>query len=251
MLENEPNSGADGTAGTTETTDANEARPLTMAAPQTGEVKVSAPAKRSGGVRSAGPPPEPEPVVTDSGKPLTTIAGDVEAQPKPEVSGPADEEEGAKRVESTRAAKAPRTRVRTARTEDEPEDEPAAEESAPTDQAGTTGRPGTENTRIFGDAREEAPENRESSVSGAVQPPMVLFLPPGAQATTSGAARSSVRRSSHVAITSRRLLQLSASTRLVRRGPAPPRWWVATADGSYQARHPSSRARQSSSTSSK
>ncbi|WP_046469531.1 Rne/Rng family ribonuclease [Allosalinactinospora lopnorensis] len=187
MLENEPSSGADGTAGTTETTDANAARPLTVAAPQTGEVKVSAPAKRSGGIRSAGPPPEPEPVATDSGKPLTTIAGDVEAEPEPEVSESTDAE-GAKGGERTRVAKAPRARVRTAGTENGPEDEPAAEESAPAERDRAAGGSTAESAPVFEDAREEAPESSESGVSGAFQPPMVLFQPPVAQAAASGPA---------------------------------------------------------------
>ncbi|WP_017558496.1 Rne/Rng family ribonuclease [Nocardiopsis baichengensis] len=67
MLENEPNGGAEGTAGTTETaaTDA--------------EVRVSAPTGRSGAVRAAGPPPEPEPEgSTAPSAPLTRPAGVVD-----------------------------------------------------------------------------------------------------------------------------------------------------------------------------
>ncbi|RNL87348.1 Rne/Rng family ribonuclease [Halostreptopolyspora alba] len=95
MLENEPSSGADGTAGTTETTESDW--PITTATPQTDEVRVNAPGERSGGVRLAGPPPEPEPVVATPDTPLTTIAGDVELDDEAEPvtdEGVAPPEEG-------------------------------------------------------------------------------------------------------------------------------------------------------------
>ncbi|MFD0774294.1 hypothetical protein ACFQZ2_10190, partial [Streptomonospora algeriensis] len=74
MLDNEPDNGAEGTEGTTETTHTPEPQATTFAPPQESEVKVSGPVRRSGVLRSAGPPPEPEPVAPTEG-PLTTVAG--------------------------------------------------------------------------------------------------------------------------------------------------------------------------------
>ncbi len=71
MLDNEPNNGAEGAAGTTETTE-NEA-----AAPPEGDgaVRVTTPAPAKGARRAAGPPPEPEDVFSAPAVPVTKMAG--------------------------------------------------------------------------------------------------------------------------------------------------------------------------------
>lgn len=73
MLENEPNSGADNTAGTTETPESG--RTTTSAPPQDTEVKVALPGELSGAARPPGPPPDPAPMDTGSSGPVTTLAG--------------------------------------------------------------------------------------------------------------------------------------------------------------------------------
>lgn len=71
MLDNEPNNGADGTAGTTETTDNTAAAPPAGG----GEVRVTTPAPAKGVRRAAGPPPEPDDVFTPPSAPVTSLAG--------------------------------------------------------------------------------------------------------------------------------------------------------------------------------
>ena len=71
MLDNEPKNGADGTAGTTETTENMAATPLFG----DGGVRVSTPAPAKGARRAAGPPPEPEDVFTPPAMPVTSLAG--------------------------------------------------------------------------------------------------------------------------------------------------------------------------------
>ncbi|WP_435106025.1 Rne/Rng family ribonuclease [Nocardiopsis synnemataformans] len=70
MLDNEPNNGADGTAGTTETTNNTAAPPAGG-----GEVRVTTPAPAKGVRRAAGPPPEPDDVFTPPSAPVTSLAG--------------------------------------------------------------------------------------------------------------------------------------------------------------------------------
>lgn len=71
MLDNEPNNGADGTAGTTETTNNTAAAPPAGG----GEVRVTTPAPAKGVRRAAGPPPEPDDVFTPPSAPVTSLAG--------------------------------------------------------------------------------------------------------------------------------------------------------------------------------
>ncbi|MFC4561233.1 ribonuclease E/G [Nocardiopsis mangrovi] len=156
MLENEPNSGAEGTAGTTETTETGRTArtTATFAPPQDGEVTVSAPSgKRGGASRSAGPPPEPEPVFTPGSAPLTTLAGAV-----PTESVPAGAEE-------------PKKRTRTARTA-------ATSTSAKTTRPRKAAAPAPE--RAAEEPPAPAPEPAEAP-GVSFQPPMVLFQPPVAQ----------------------------------------------------------------------
>ncbi|MEU3020394.1 Rne/Rng family ribonuclease [Nocardiopsis sp. NPDC007018] len=71
MLDNEPNNGAEGAAGTTETTK------NTAAAPPEGDgaVRVTTPAPAKGARRAAGPPPEPDDVFSAPTTPVTKLAG--------------------------------------------------------------------------------------------------------------------------------------------------------------------------------
>ncbi|MFC6005219.1 hypothetical protein ACFPZ0_27195, partial [Streptomonospora nanhaiensis] len=85
------------------------ARTATFAPPQEAEVKVSGPSWRRGALRSAGPPPEPEPVVPAGTGPLTTVAG----QPALEDTDPT---QTAPDTGAAEAERAPRRRTRTART---------------------------------------------------------------------------------------------------------------------------------------
>ncbi|WP_017583465.1 Rne/Rng family ribonuclease [Nocardiopsis valliformis] len=71
MLDNEPKNGADGTAGTTETTENKAATPPSG----DGAVRVTTPAPAKGARRAAGPPPEPDDVFSPPAMPVTTLAG--------------------------------------------------------------------------------------------------------------------------------------------------------------------------------
>ena len=71
MLDNEPTNGAEGTAGTTETTDHEASPPRTG----NGEVRVTTPAPAKGARRAAGPPPEPDEVFSAPSEPATSLAG--------------------------------------------------------------------------------------------------------------------------------------------------------------------------------
>ncbi|WP_431887269.1 Rne/Rng family ribonuclease [Nocardiopsis alba] len=71
MLDNEPNNGAEGAVGTTETTENKAATP----SKGDGGVRVTTPAPAKGARRAAGPPPEPDEVFTPPAAPVTTLAG--------------------------------------------------------------------------------------------------------------------------------------------------------------------------------
>ncbi|WP_285728925.1 Rne/Rng family ribonuclease [Nocardiopsis sp. ATB16-24] len=71
MLDNEPNNGAEGTAGTTETHNDKAAVPPGGG----GEVRVTSPAPAKGVRRAAGPPPEPDDVFAPPTMPVTSLAG--------------------------------------------------------------------------------------------------------------------------------------------------------------------------------
>ncbi len=169
MLENEPNSGADGTAGTTETTETTATdQPITTAAPQSGEVRVNTPgSQRRGGVRSAGPPPEPE-TGAATVEPLTSIAGDVGLateviEPAADGERPVAEEEEAHGPDSVAVV--------------------TEEDTSITGSASVS-----EVTRPNNDGNGSTGE----SVSGATslfQPPMVVFQPPVAHQPTTPAGR--------------------------------------------------------------
>ncbi|SIO89678.1 Rne/Rng family ribonuclease [Nocardiopsis sp. JB363] len=127
MLDNEPKSGADGTAATTETTE------NTAVAPPAGDggVRVTTPAPAKGARRAAGPPPEPADVFTPPTTPSTKAAG----------SG-----EGGTVNTSSRTP----VRKRTVRAAGRPEDAPAA-------TSGRRTRTAAEDDTSRDSARESAP----------------------------------------------------------------------------------------------
>ncbi|GAA4946319.1 hypothetical protein GCM10023224_32170 [Streptomonospora halophila] len=195
MLDNEPSTGADGTEGTTETTEAAAtpaSQAATFAPPQESEVKVSGPVRRSGALRSAGPPPEPEPVAPPE-RPLTTVAGQSalegeaaapDAEPAAAKDAASDEEPQAEEPARKRRTRARSTGARSraaavpaeeAGTAAEAADSAGAEDAAEDEPASSGGGAGV------------APE---ASESGAFQSPMVLFQPPVAPAAPESKVRS-------------------------------------------------------------
>ncbi|MUL43067.1 Rne/Rng family ribonuclease [Streptomonospora sp. PA3] len=187
MLDNEPDNGAEGTEGTTETTPTPEPQATTFAPPQEGEVKVSGPQRRSGALRSAGPPPEPEPVAPPAG-PLTTVAGQPALEDEEPGAGRAAPEPAASDATAAPAAEEPprkrRTRAKgtTGRAAAESADpaEPPADEPAGT-------RPPADAEPASAAGAGVAPEAVGAS---AFQSPMVLFQPPIAPAEPSARAHS-------------------------------------------------------------
>ncbi|GAA4910014.1 Rne/Rng family ribonuclease [Streptomonospora salina] len=188
MLDNEPDTGAEGTEGTTETTQTSESQATTFAPQQDTEVKVSGPGRRSGVLRSAGPPPDPEPVAPPEG-PLTTVAGQPSLVGEDTASGseqaapdggaeagapaggsaePAAEEPARKRRTRTRGSASgggSRTGADT-----ESASGRTAQPAEPADAAGTD--PAASSSAADSGVAPEA------TGDGAVQSPMVLFQPP-------------------------------------------------------------------------
>src|SRR5690625_997123 len=195
MLDNEPETGAEGTEGTTETTQTAAAQATTFAPPQESEVKVSGPVRRRGVLRSAGPPPAPEPMAATDG-PLTSVAGQsalegtAPGEPAPdEGSGaPAAAKEGADPTEEPEAGD-------TARRAGE-EDAPPNRRSRTRTSGGGRGRAsasaepadsGAEPVPIADSGAGIAPE---AAGATAFQSPMVLFQPPVAAAPPVARAQS-------------------------------------------------------------
>ncbi|MEV2276727.1 Rne/Rng family ribonuclease [Nocardiopsis sp. NPDC049922] len=164
MLDNEPTNGADGAAGTTETTNAEAATPP----PGDDAVRVTAPGSAKGARRAAGPPPEPEDTAA-SAQPRTTLAGSgeggtvktsVSAAPRRRTvraAGSPDEE-----------APAPRRRARSTRAA------ASADEPAPA-AGGRSERPASP------PAEPEPAATEEASGAAVFQSPAMLFQPPVAQ----------------------------------------------------------------------
>ncbi|QBI55335.1 Rne/Rng family ribonuclease [Streptomonospora litoralis] len=188
MLDNEPDSGAESTEGTTETTQTPAAPATTFAPPQESEVKVSGPARRGGALRSAGPPPEPEPVEPTDG-PLTTVAG----QPTLEDTSPGDTapDGGARQEpgdaeeaeEAEEAAPKRRSRARSTRRTAAPAQADGGD-SAPERAEDYTN---TADSAASADDTSVAPE---AVGAAAFQSPMVLFQPPVAPAQPAARAHS-------------------------------------------------------------
>ncbi|MDT0301192.1 Rne/Rng family ribonuclease [Streptomonospora wellingtoniae] len=194
MLDNEPSTGAEGAEGTTETTEATPtpaSQAATFAPPQESEVKVSGPARRSGALRSAGPPPEPEPVAPPE-RPLTTVAGqsaleggDTNPAAEPAAADAAADEQ----PQAEEPARKRRTRTRTTGARSRP--------AAPADEGRAAAEPAdaSDGGNAVGEAEPassgaDADVAPEASESGAFQSPMVLFQPPVAPAAPESKARS-------------------------------------------------------------
>ncbi|MFD3683406.1 Rne/Rng family ribonuclease [Nocardiopsis sp. NPDC058631] len=205
MLDNEPNDGAESTAGTTETTAGKAAAPPGRGS----EVRVTAPAPVRGVRRAAGPPPEPDDVFTPPSMPVTSLAGSGEGGTvKTAVSTTT-------RRRTVRAAGRPdedpaprRSRTRAAQ-----DAEPAAErttEAAPAakadDSADKADKDTSRSTRTRGRSRtrvaeaadtagttpdQEDEEAAEQGGGNVFQAPTMLFQPPVASATPVPVAASS------------------------------------------------------------
>ncbi|MFC7330025.1 Rne/Rng family ribonuclease [Marinactinospora rubrisoli] len=176
MLENEPNSGAEGTVGrTTETTDSAETTRSGVTAgaddgaPGTEKPKTAR-RRRSVATRPAGPPPEPEPIAPVAAS-RTTSAAEATVEAVPAEDAPATEPSAASGGAEPEETTAPRTRTRrrTRATRPAGEPEPAAgkAEAAASDTE-ETGDPAT------------------GVASVAFQPPMVVFQPPVPQGPANG-----------------------------------------------------------------
>ncbi|WP_026118847.1 Rne/Rng family ribonuclease [Nocardiopsis ganjiahuensis] len=185
MLDNEPNNGAEGTAGTTETTE-NKA-----VAPPSGDgaVRVTTPAPAKGARRAAGPPPEPDDVFSAPAMPVTKLAGSGEGGTvKTSVTTPSSRKRtvrAAGRPDDAPAASSPRrTRTRAA-SEAAPEVvEPAGAEEASEADAGSKdgGRSRTRGRtrgRSAKTVEAPAPETAEEPETAPAEPGGTVFQPPG------------------------------------------------------------------------
>ncbi|PSL00776.1 ribonuclease E [Murinocardiopsis flavida] len=185
MLENEPSSGAEGTAGTTTDEETDRTANATTAVPQSEDVQVqvSAPGKGRGARRAAGPPPEPEPAPA---APTTVAAGTDSAV----IEDVAAEEAGqAPAEEEAPAPAAKRTRAKTTRTRRTKAAAAAPEEPAPVapvpaeNAAPEAGDPFAEEAVRLDDAEDpELAEDAEDADQLSFRPAMVLFQPPVAPA---------------------------------------------------------------------
>lgn len=201
MLDNEPNDGAESTAGTTETTAGRAAPPSSGG----GEVRVTTPAPKRGVRRAAGPPPEPDDVFTPPSMPVTSLAGSGEGGTvKTAVSttarrrtvraaGRPDEEPAAPRRARTRAAQETAPAAATAPAATAPADRADDSADAPDrDAARSTRTRGRSRTRTRAAEAAETPEatpeqeDEESAEQGGASvfhAPAMLFQPPVASAT--------------------------------------------------------------------
>jgi len=158
MLDNEPTNGAEGTAGTTETTDHEAASPPTGDS----EVRVTTPAPTKGARRAAGPPPEPDEVFSAPSAPVTSPAGSGEGGTvKTAVSAPTSRRRTVRAAGRPAEAQVPPRRTRAA-TE-------TAESASKSSEQDAEPRPDT--------------TVEETSAEGATvfRAPGMLFQPPVAQ----------------------------------------------------------------------
>ncbi|GAB3709033.1 Rne/Rng family ribonuclease [Nocardiopsis nanhaiensis] len=197
MLDNEPKNGAEGTAGTTETTENRAATPPSG----DGAVRVTTPASAKGARRAAGPPPEPDDVFSAPTKPTTTLAGSGEGGTvKTEVTTPSSRGRTVRAAGRPEDAPAAATRRGRTRSTGEQASANKAQESKgegnkasdDADESEGTGPKGRSRTRTRGRAAKtveapaaEAPEEEvreeapEESGGSAFQPPGgMLFQPP-------------------------------------------------------------------------
>ncbi|PDP84589.1 ribonuclease E/G [Glycomyces fuscus] len=208
MLDNEPNNGADGTAGTTETTNNMAATPPAGG----GEVRVTTPAPAKGVRRAAGPPPEPDDVFTPPSAPVTSLAGsgeggtvktavattsrrrtvraagrpDEDAAPRRGRSSASDSEDAAPSATRSRG----RSRARSAETA---ETASSSEDAAPS-TARSRGRSRARSTETAETAQsapsETADKDEETTEAGGgsvFQAPSMLFQPPVVSAAPASA----------------------------------------------------------------
>ncbi|RCV52937.1 Rne/Rng family ribonuclease [Marinitenerispora sediminis] len=163
MLENEPSSGAEGTAGrTTETTETAQAD-VTVRTGESASGAAKPARRRRSATRPAGPPPEPEPIAP---------AAAARTAPAAEAAVESVPAEGESAPEPERGAPAPRTRTRARRAKAAPpaaEAEPDAAEPAAGQEPEDTGA-----------------EQPSSGAAVAFQPPMVVFQPPVPQGPANG-----------------------------------------------------------------
>ncbi len=177
MLENEPNNGADGTEGTTETETTTRPNGSTVAG-TSGTVRLAQPVRRGRAAsRPAGPPPEPDPIPVST--PTTVAAVSVELvtaeeAPPEAADADADEETASKRRSRKTTARTPRTRTRSrVRTAD-------AEDTEPPDRGAPDAAEEDDSARGADTAGTDEPHAADPASVAAVtfQPPMVLFRPP-------------------------------------------------------------------------
>ncbi|MEU0241657.1 Rne/Rng family ribonuclease [Nocardiopsis sp. NPDC006198] len=196
MLDNEPNDGAESTAGTTEAS-ARKAAPPGGG----GEVRVTTPAPVRGVRRAAGPPPEPDDVFTPPSMPVTSLAGSGEGGTvKTAVSTTArrrtvraagrPDEDPAPRRSRTRATAD--TEPATARTAAEDSAERGDKAADTPDTAGSARTRGRSRARTRASEAAETPEavpaqeDEETAEQGGgsvFQAPAMLFQPPVASAS--------------------------------------------------------------------
>ncbi|GLU47968.1 Rne/Rng family ribonuclease [Nocardiopsis ansamitocini] len=182
MLENEPSSGANGTAGTTELNEAEKA-PRESASVGASEGAVTKPVRRRRTAsRPAGPPPEPEPaperapVVAAPVESVPAEAGAGAPEPAADSGQAAEEPPAAAPKKRVRKAAAPKTTTKSTRTRTRKkaaEPDPAAETTEPVEpQQAVEPQPAPEPAQA-----EERP-GQSSAATVTFQPPMVLFQPP-------------------------------------------------------------------------
>ncbi len=192
MLDNEPNNGADGTAGTTETANNTAAPPAGG-----GEVRVTTPAPAKGVRRAAGPPPEPDDVFTPPSAPVTSLAGSGEGgtvktavattsrRRTVRAAGRPDEDAAPRRA---RASADEDTAPRRARAS-----APASEDTAPSTtrsrgrsrarSASAVENAGPEPSETADETADKDEETVEAGGGSVFQAPSMLFQPPVASAT--------------------------------------------------------------------
>ncbi|MFD6953281.1 ribonuclease [Nocardiopsis sp. TSRI0078] len=204
MLDNEPDNGAEGAEGTTETNNDMAATPPAGG----GEVRVTTPAPAKGVRRAAGPPPEPDDVFTPPSMPVTSLAGSGEGGTvKTAVTAstprrrtvraagrPEEETAAAPRRGRTRAAEKA-TATAAAGSAAEEAAAPVEEDDASATRTRSRGRSRTRSaeaagtgrdggTKDSGDEGAEAAEREDERSAGenVFQSPAMLFQPPVASA---------------------------------------------------------------------
>ena len=213
MLDNEPTNGAEGTAGTTETTDHEAAAP---AAGESG-VRVSTPPPAKGARRAAGPPPEPDEIFSPpSTDRVTSLAGSGEggtvntavsipASSKRTVraagspaealapAGPSTSTEDEQADEDDARSRLGRTRSRTATAKTQQRSEKPQRDRAEKKAGKRTEQEAPQAAESRHEAPEEPSEDTSAQPGSLFQPPSTLFQPPVAQARPTKATAAAER----------------------------------------------------------